>query len=70
MSLAIIAEVASAVMIIFHGLALVGLLPLSANLAKGFAGLVWFTLTAGFLIGAPPSPLPPPPLNPPPPPPQ
>nr|ABG37687.1 delta-carbonic anhydrase [Emiliania huxleyi] len=50
MSLAIIAEVASAVMIIFHGLALVGLLPLSAKLAKGFAGLVWFTLTAGFLI--------------------
>ena len=51
MSLAIIAEVASAVMIIFHGLALVGLLPLSAKLAKGFAGLIWFTLTAGFLIG-------------------
>jgi len=50
MSLAIIAEVASAVMIIFHGLALVGLLPLSAKLAKGFAGLIWFTLTAGFLI--------------------
>ncbi|EOD21538.1 hypothetical protein EMIHUDRAFT_469783 [Emiliania huxleyi CCMP1516] len=42
MSLAIIAEVASAVMIIFHGLALVGLLPLSAKLAKGFAGLVWW----------------------------
>merc|ERR1719454_987011 len=50
MSLAIIAEVAAAVMIIFHGLALVGLLPLSAKLAKGFAGLVWFTLTAGFFI--------------------
>ena len=31
MSLAIIAEVASAVMIIFHGLALVGLLPLSVK---------------------------------------
>jgi len=52
-SLAIIAEVVSALMIIFHGLALVGLLhlfPLSAKLAKLFSVLIWFTLTTGFMI--------------------
>jgi len=52
MVLGYIAEIAAALMIIFHGATLVGILSgvMKAKLAKGAAALVWFTVTAGFLI--------------------
>jgi hypothetical protein len=48
MGLAFIAETASVIMLIFHALALLNVLP--GKLAKAVAVLVWFVLTAGFLI--------------------
>jgi len=47
MSLGMIAEAVAVVMVLFHALALTGLLP--AKIVKPFAGLIWFVLTAGFL---------------------
>jgi len=47
MSLGMIAEAVAVVMVLFHALALAGLLP--AKIVKPFAGLIWFVLTAGFL---------------------
>jgi len=48
MTLGFIAEAVAVVMIIFHSLVLVGLVPM--KIAKAFSGLVWLTLTLGFLI--------------------
>jgi hypothetical protein len=48
MGLAFIAETAAIVMLIFHALCLLSVLP--GKLAKAVAVLVWFVLTAGFLI--------------------
>jgi len=52
MGLGIIAEVAAALMVIFHGFTLLGLLEgkVSAKISKALSVLVWLTLTAGFLI--------------------
>merc|ERR1719316_354661 len=47
MSLGFIAEAVAVVMVLFHALALAGLLP--PKPAKMLAGLVWFVLSAGFL---------------------
>jgi hypothetical protein len=48
MSLGFIAEIVAVVMVIFHSLVLAELIP--AKIAKPFAGLVWFVLSAGFLV--------------------
>ena len=48
MSFGFIAEVVAVVMIIFHLLMLVGLIP--AKTGKMLASLIWLVLTAGFLI--------------------
>jgi len=48
MGLAFIAEAAAVVMLIFHAVSLLNIVP--AKLGKAFAVLVWFVLTAGFLI--------------------
>jgi len=48
MGLGFIAEVVAIVMLVFHSLALTGLLP--AKLTKPLASLIWLVLTAGFLI--------------------
>jgi hypothetical protein len=48
MSFGFIAETVAAVMVIFHTLVLVGIVP--GNIIKPFAALVWVTLTAGFMI--------------------
>jgi len=48
MSFGFIAEVVAVVMLIFHTLALAGVVP--SKLGKMFAGLVWCVLSAGFLI--------------------
>jgi len=50
MSFGFIAEVVAVLMILFHGLALTGLLPISSKLGKMLAGLVWFVLSTGFLV--------------------
>merc|ERR1719424_235067 len=43
-----IAETVACVMLIFHALVLAGLV--GPKIAKVFSGLIWITLTAGFLI--------------------
>jgi hypothetical protein len=48
MSLGFIAEIVAVLMVIFHVLALAGMLP--AKIVKPAAGLIWLTLTAGFAI--------------------
>ena len=48
MSLGFIAEAVAVVMVIFHSLMLAGMVP--SKPGKIFAGLIWFVLTAGFLI--------------------
>jgi hypothetical protein len=48
MSFGFIAEIVAVVMVLFHALALAGMLP--AKLAKALAVLVWLVLTVGFLI--------------------
>jgi len=48
MSFGFIAEIVAVVMILFHALALAGMLP--AKLAKVLAVLVWLVLSVGFLI--------------------
>merc|ERR1719183_2283991 len=48
MSLGFIAEAVAVVMVIFHSLMLAGMVPPKPG--KIFAGLIWFVLTAGFLI--------------------
>jgi len=52
MGLGFIAEIVAALMIIFHGCALLGVLSglVRAKVAKVLGVLVWFTITAGFLI--------------------
>merc|ERR1719238_1499037 len=47
-SLGFIAEIVAVVMLIFHTLALAGLLP--SKLAKPLGGLIWFVLATGFLV--------------------
>jgi len=48
MALGFIADIAAAVMVIFHAAALAGLV--NAKMAKGVALVTWFVLSAGFLI--------------------
>jgi len=48
MALGFIADAVAVVMVVFHALALAGLVP--SKLGKMFAGLIWTVLSAGFLV--------------------